>query len=226
MKISVVISAYRAEQFIEECLDSIFIQDNLHEVLVAVDGCETTRTELLRIKHKYDDRLQLFYSHENRSPYPNINAMIHRSTGTHIVPIGADDVFRPRAFRKLSHKAYDCDVVRFKAHNFGTVSDSRIGKDYYPGGAKLFRRRVFDLLGGFPRPYSSSDSDLQFRIDRFHKHIRSKLIADVLCDRRIHENNLTRTIPRSERSISYRQKTYNTIEEAYFEPEKIEYVLL
>lgn len=223
MKTSVLISAYQAEDFIEECLDSIFVQDHLHEVLIAVDGCRSTLKSIKAIEHKYDDRLKVFYSKKNLSPYPQINQLIKLSTGNYIIPFGADDVMRPDMISTLEEMKGGADVLRFRCYNFGDVEDNRIGTTYHPGGVKLYRRGVFNIFGGFPAPYLSADSDLQFRIDRFPKIIRVRIIQDVLFDRRIHENNLTRTIPTSERNLDYKLKTYHSILDVHFEVEEVEY---
>ena len=223
VKTSVVISAFKAEEFIEECLDSIFVQDYLHEVLIAIDGCDSTRRELNRIKHKYDSRLKIFYSTANLSPYPQINQLIKIATGDYILPFGADDVMRPKMLKILAQQKGDADLIRFKCLNFGTVEDSRIGKTYYPGGVKLYKKGVFNVFGGFPKPYLSADSDLQYRIDKFRQVIKIEILQSVLFDRRIHETNLTRTIPKKDRDLSYKRKHYPSILDAYFQVDEIKY---
>jgi hypothetical protein len=53
--ISVIIAAYNADKFIEECLDSVFnqtyfVDNEYYEVLVGVDGCEKTLDKLKMIQ--------------------------------------------------------------------------------------------------------------------------------------------------------------------------------
>lgn len=224
MKTSIIISAFRAEKFIEECLDSVFIQEHLYEVLLAVDGCPDTMKEIERIKHKYDKRLKVYYSRRHYSnPFPHRNALIKMATGDYVLPFDADDIMRPNMLKELNRQKKDADVFRFKCLNFGDVQDNRIGKTYHPGCVKLYRRTLFNIFGGFPKPYLSADSDLQYRIDKFRNVIRVEVSQSVLFDRRIHETNLTRTIPIRDRNLDYKKKQYPSILDVYFEVEDISY---
>ena len=56
--VSICISAWKAQEYIEECLDSIYSQSwfknhNEWEVLIGIDGCVDTLKKMNEIKHKY-----------------------------------------------------------------------------------------------------------------------------------------------------------------------------
>lgn len=224
MKTSVIIAAYKAQDFLEECLDSVFIQDHVHEVLLSIDSCEDTLSEIKRIRHKYDPRLKVYSTEKNIGPYPQFNQLIKMSEGDYLLFFGADDIMRPGMIKTLDKLKGDSDLLQFMCLNFGNVSDSRIGKVYFPGGVKLFKKDIFRVFGGFPSDYLSADSDLAYRMETFSNAIRIKKVSNVLFDRRIHETNLTRLKPPKFRDKSYKLKRYASILDVYFEPEEIEMV--
>lgn len=224
MKTTVIITAYKAQDFLEECLDSVFKQKHLHEVLLSIDACTDTLDKVNDIRSKYGDKLKVFFCPVNVGTFPQRNTLIGKSLGDYILFFDSDDVMKPEMLSLLNRFKDNADVVQFQAYNFGDVLDSRIGKSYFPGGTKLYKRGVFNIFGGFPSPFLSSDSDLEHRIKQFGNLIKIKRINAVLFDRRIHDTNLTRLHPPKFRDKSYKLKRYASILDVYFEPEEIEMV--
>lgn len=224
MKTTVIITAYKSHTFIEECLDSVFKQKHLHEVLLSIDACTDTLDKVNEIRSKYGDKLKVFFCPVNVGTFPQRNVLIRKTSGDYILFFDSDDVMRPEMLSLLNRFKDNADVVQFQAYNFGDVLDSRIGKSYFPGGTALYKRGIFNILGGFPKPYLSADSDLRLRIKQFGNLIKIKRINAVLFDRRIHDTNLTRLHPPKFRDKSYKLKRYASILDVYFEPEEIEMV--
>ena len=66
--VSIIISAYKASEFIEECLDSILGQSTSirYEVILGVDGCKDTLDKIKSILYKYRSlNIKLYYSKKN-----------------------------------------------------------------------------------------------------------------------------------------------------------------
>ena len=73
-KVSVIISAYGAEDYIEECISSVasqsYFQENNFEILVGIDGCCSTLDKMMKIKDQrkilYMRELAVFYRRRKR----------------------------------------------------------------------------------------------------------------------------------------------------------------
>jgi len=102
--ISIIISAYNAQNFIEECLDSIeaqtfFVGNNNYEILLGIDGCFASLNEVARIKAKYRN-LRVFYMPENMGVYITFNTLLTYSKKKYILFFGADDIMWPDMISK------------------------------------------------------------------------------------------------------------------------------
>lgn len=76
----VVVTAYKADIYLEGCLDSIvrggeFLGDRF-SVLVGVDGCRRTLAEAKRIIRKYHGKVRMFFSQENIGTYGMKNSLL------------------------------------------------------------------------------------------------------------------------------------------------------
>ena len=63
MGISICISAWKTQKYIEECLDSVYNQTwfkdhDEWEVIIGIDGCEETLKKINEIKQLYNDSLK------------------------------------------------------------------------------------------------------------------------------------------------------------------------
>ena len=56
--ISILIPAYKTQDYIEECLDSIVSQNYLndveYEIIVGIDACKETFDKIINIRNKYE----------------------------------------------------------------------------------------------------------------------------------------------------------------------------
>lgn len=94
-EIIVIIAAYDADEYLENCLDSILLQrSNLH-ILVGVDGCsKTTKIIKHRLAKKYGSKVQFWRSEENVGPYLVKNALLKKiqRRNSLIVTFDSDDL--------------------------------------------------------------------------------------------------------------------------------------
>lgn len=170
--ISIIIGAYNAQNFIEECLDSIqeqtyFKANPDYEILVGVDACIATLLVLRSIQHKYKN-LRVFYGPVNQGVYITFNSLLAKATGEHVLFFGADDIMFPDMVEKCFQKGAPL-VVR---HH----------------GIQFLQRSVFDRTGGFMPWRVAADSEHLSRIRRFHPNVPT---CEYLYTYRKHPGQLT-----------------------------------
>lgn len=92
--VSVVISTYNDEKYINEAIKSILCQTykNL-EVIVINDASSDNTAKVL--EHISDDRMRIFHNKENLKLAHNLNVGISKSTGKYIARMDADDIALP-----------------------------------------------------------------------------------------------------------------------------------
>ena len=103
--ISVVISAYNHEQYIEECIDSIINQtyENI-ELIILNDGSNDKTAEIINSKSdhcKIRFKRFLFIDKENEGLPKTLNRGCYKSKGTFLAFIGSDDSYESNAIETL-----------------------------------------------------------------------------------------------------------------------------
>lgn len=103
--VSVTISAYNHERYIEECIRSIIAQtyENI-ELLVIDDGSKDRTFEILQsLKPECEKRFVrvVFETHENQGMPKTSNILIEKARGTYIYGIASDDKAKPYAIERL-----------------------------------------------------------------------------------------------------------------------------
>jgi len=90
--LNVLIPAYKAHNYIEHCLDSVYAQTwkGKKRVIVCIDGCELTLKKLKQIMYKYNN-LTVLYCKENKGTYITLNTMLSIVEKGNILVFGADD---------------------------------------------------------------------------------------------------------------------------------------
>jgi len=170
--ISIIIPAYNASAFIEECLDSIMSQDKpAHRILLGIDACEKTLEKVKSISHKYHN-LEVYYADVNTGPYLVINSLIQKiPNDEYFITFGADDVMHSNLISTMS-----CN------------NDAKISKH---DGVLFIRKDRFNTVGGYRSWRCAADTDMIFRL---RKKIGRVIRIPILYDRGEHDGQLTNTI--------------------------------
>ena len=191
--ISIIISAYKASEFIEECLDSIinqtyFLKNNIkYEILLGIDGCEETLNKVKEIKHKYKN-LIVFNMNKNMGVYITLNTLIDYTSYDYIIRFDADDIMMYDMIEKIiSENDQNYDIIRFKSYSF-KESINKIKPSGYAHGVCFFNRIVFNIGGGFKDWICAADTEF---FERTKGYIKIKNLKEYLFYRRLHKNNLT-----------------------------------
>jgi glycosyltransferase involved in cell wall biosynthesis len=200
--VSVIVPCYNGGAFLEAALRSALAQTYSEvEIVVIDDGSTDSSPEIAQ-------RLPVRYiRQQNRGLAEARNAGIRESRGAYVVFLDADDRLKPEAIeiglRALELRP-DCDMA-VGDHVFISADGSFLGHStkvdplhsYYEALLKsnfiemissvLFRRRVFDELGGFDSTLSvSEDYELYLRIARARSICCHPV---VVAEYRRHESN-------------------------------------
>lgn len=202
--VSICITAYKAQEFIKECLDSVINQTwfkthNEWEIIVGIDGCEETLEYVKSIMSNYKN-LRVLMMDSNKGTYITTNTIMKEAKYENLFRFDSDDIMCPNLVETIMNKKEDYSYVRYKLKNFGSSN-----KVYTACGTVYLTKTLFEKCGGF-RPWScSADDEFYCRI-KFDE--KTKVLDDILMYRRCHPNSLTRskeTGLKSEKRRPYRE---------------------
>ena len=187
--VSVCITAYKAQEYIKECLDSVvgqtwFKDNDNFEIIVGVDGCEQTLEYLKTIMHNYKN-LKVWMMDSNKGTYITSNTIMSNAKYENLFRFDSDDIMCANLVETVMNKKENCKMVRYCLKDFGD-SKNEIAVAH---GTIYIKKSTFVKYGGF-RPWPcGADTELYCRL----KTIESvKNIKDILMLRRVHNTSLTR----------------------------------
>ena len=205
--VSVVIPCYNQAHFLGEAIDSALAQTYPHLEIVVVDDGSTDN--IAAVVAGYPGVRCL--PQENQGLSAARNTGLRHSIGERIVFLDADDRLMPRAIevglaclRDHPECAFVYGRSRFMAFDgssFRGPPQPRVEGDYYLAllqgcpifatGSVMYRREIFELVGGFdPSLSPSADYDLYYRIARqFPIHCHEQTIVEY----RKHGTSMTRS---------------------------------
>ena len=137
-KVTVIVTVYNLEDYIEECLLSLInqIYKNI-EIIVINDGSTDTSCEKIKELSENDKRITLV-NKENGGVSSARNSGLDIATGSYIMFVDGDDVLSPEAIKEcvdVFSKDKDVDAVFFECEKFTNTpilsNDNTIsGKEY------------------------------------------------------------------------------------------------
>jgi glycosyltransferase involved in cell wall biosynthesis len=187
--LSIIVTAYNSQNYIEECLNSIneqtyFKNFDDYEILLGIDACESTLKEVLKIKDKYKN-LRVFMMNKNKGTYITSNTLINISQYENILRFDSDDIMLPNMVENLMEN--EGDIISMKYFCFGR-HDGIMG-NFFTEGVILYTREVINKIKGYRPWLCAADSEFLLRASKngFKKNYLNK----TLFNRRIHNNSLT-----------------------------------
>src|SRR5215207_9859205 len=198
--VSVVIPCYNQAHFLGEAIESVLCQGYTNvEVVVVDDGSTDNASE---VASRYAGAGVRLIRQENRGRSAARNRGLDETQGKYVVFLDSDDRLLPEALEVgvkdlEAHPA--CAFVFGRTSVVGTGGSSPM-TDYYgellrgnyigTPGAAMFRRSVFDSVGGFDTTlHAAEDYELYLRVASefpIHKH------GELVLDYRQHGANTSR----------------------------------
>lgn len=118
--VTIVVPVYNVEDYLEECVESIIIQNYKNiEIILINDGSTDRSLKILKKYQKENQNIKLI-SHSNQGQSYCRNIGINLSEGKYILFLDSDDYILPNAVSSLVSKAekYNLDLVRFAGESF------------------------------------------------------------------------------------------------------------
>jgi glycosyltransferase involved in cell wall biosynthesis len=159
-KISVVVPCHNYGRYLPEALISLITQSRSPDQIVIVDDGSTDNSSSVidAFARRYPDTLVLA-RHPNRGTVSTFNDGVRATSGDFVVILSADDRMSPTYLESLSDAlatGYDFAYARmiiFGARhavmNARPFSRALLPLGNYINGAAMFRRELFDAVGGF-----------------------------------------------------------------------------
>ena len=205
-KISVIMPAYNAEQYIGEAMDSILGQTFGDFEFIILNDCSTDGTEEIILS--YDDPRIVYLKNENNlGVAATLNRGLEMARGEYIARMDADDISLPQRFEKQI--AYldahpEVAVLGTAVETFGdrnqtigfSQTNEKLKVDLLFGScfahpSVIMRTAIIRSLGGYDREYEGlEDYDLWCRVSE--KHALATL-SQVLLRYRVHPAQVTQT---------------------------------
>ena len=203
--ISVVMPVHNALPFIDESISSILAQTLSDFEFVILDDASTDGSgELLREWSLRDQRIHLHKSQQRLGLSGSSNAVVARARAPLVARMDADDIAHPdRLMRQWIALRERPDVAAIGTLCNGIDARGREVRPRdrwrlvrhsafvpFPHGSVMFRRKVFDQVGGYNEEITSGgeEQDLLLRMAAYGRVLT---LPDVLYSYRYHSSNAT-----------------------------------
>jgi glycosyltransferase involved in cell wall biosynthesis len=203
-QISVVMPVHNGLPFLDESIKSILAQTLSDFEFVILDDASTDGSvELLREWEKRDPRIRLHTSSKRLGLAGSSNAVVSKTRTPILARMDADDIAHPdRLRRQLDIMDSRPDIAVIGSLCNGIDASGRIVRPRdrwrlvrrsiyipFPHGSVMFRRDVFDAVGGYnENAKRAEDQDL---FSRMAAQGRVVTLPDVLYSYRYHSGNAT-----------------------------------
>jgi glycosyltransferase involved in cell wall biosynthesis len=207
-KISVIIAAYNAKEYLADSVTSVLIQklpaNYSLELIVGIDGCLKTWEVIPYIRHKLVKYVKMA---DNYGTYITFNTLMKFASGDLIARFDADDIMLPDyLFKQICLLESNSDIDITKSWSIETnlnsfpvlvlLPDGKFtfkikGRErFWNHGQIVMKRRVWDALGSYKPWPCSADTDFNTRAKGCNFRIYK--VKEFLYLRRIHNQSLTR----------------------------------
>jgi glycosyltransferase involved in cell wall biosynthesis len=202
--ISVVMPVYNALPFLNESIKSILEQTFSNFEFVILDDASTDGSvELLREWASRDQRIHLYESDTWLGLSGSSNAVVAKARAPIVARMDADDIAHPDRLRRqwdVLEGQPDIALVGTLCNGIDASGREVRPRDRwrlvrrsryipFPHGSAMFRREVFDQVGGYDEAAAGGeDQDLFLRMAACGRVVT---LPDVLYSYRYHSNNAT-----------------------------------
>ena len=206
--VSVIIPVYNAEQYIEECIESILCQSYYNiEIIVCDDNSKDNSWSKLQ-KFKKDIRVKLLRNKTNINRAATRNKCIEQSKGDYILLQDADDVSEKNRIERLLEE-FECgiDFVGSSCYCFdeGGRYDIITTKEMYPTkksllwgiphvhASLLIKREAIISVGAYKvSRYTNRGEDYDMIMRLYAAGYRGKNIGELLYGYRVDKEAINR----------------------------------
>ena len=197
MKISILITTYNAEKYIQRCIKSIMQSSYANFEIIIIDN-NSSDSSLSIVKQFKSKKIKIF-SKSNLTIYQALNFGIKKSKGKILCYLGADDCYLKNTFSIVakhfqinkhaqwivggSQIIYDeKKIVNKKAFTDNQINLQRLlRKNIICSPSVFFSKKFFNTTRGFDERYKySADYDLWLRFMKVKKPVVLKNILSIV----------------------------------------------
>jgi glycosyltransferase involved in cell wall biosynthesis len=194
--ISVIITAYKNTEFIEEAIDSIvFAGKNIEfEILIGIDNCELTLEKCLKIKNKYEKNVKFLYFLEHSGTYVIRNTLVTQAKYDKLLFFDSDDVMNESLLYIVNdelnyHKLVRYNYITFSGQLTNDKKNENNTKKHFHTGTFGILKHIFLNQNGFEPWVCAADGEFYWRVTQ--NNVKSKDLDIVGLYYRRHGQNLT-----------------------------------
>jgi len=192
MNLSVVMSVYNEEKFVNKAISSILDQTFPDFELIIVDDGSTDNTpQIIESFAKRDNRIRFLRNAQNKGKSESLNVAISLSKGEIIALMDGDDISLPERLEKqldflkrnpevglVGVKYWEIDeddsvvnrVIYPRKLRGRSLKRMLYKRNFFAGGSLMFRKSLFEKVGGFNVHFVvSEDFDFILRVGEISK---------------------------------------------------------
>lgn len=189
--ISIIIPVFNGEKYLDECLSSLCHTDI--EIIVVNDA---STDKSAQIAGKYTNNV---INIEHSGPVIARNVGLKYAHGDYVIFMDADDILTEKAIDIMQQQIDGFDVIIGLRSDFvspdctSTHAEPKTSSHGVIAGCAMFKKSAFETVGKFDEDLLCGDGyDWILRARK--NGIKIKETNDILCRRRIHNNNMGKTM--------------------------------
>lgn len=180
--VSVLMTAYNREKYIEEAIESVIASSCQDWELIIVDDCSSDRTvEIAKSYESKDKRIKVYVNEKNLGQFPNRNKAASLAKGKYIKYLDSDDIIYPHGLEVMvsalekfpqagmgftfnnynNEKRFPFTYSSFEAFEYHFF---KAGLMYIGPSGCIYNRQIFAKLGGFGEYGVASDYEYNLRV--------------------------------------------------------------
>ena len=180
--VSVLMTAYNREKYIEEAIKSVLASTYTNfELIIVDDGSKDNTVEIAKAYAVKDARIKVYLNEQNLGDYPNRNKAASYATGKYLKYVDADDMIYPRGLEILVEMMEEfpeagwglCSLLQNISKPFPFMLQPHGAYHYNFKGPGLFhkaplssiiKRETFEAVGGFKNIRMAGDFEMWHRL--------------------------------------------------------------
>lgn len=194
--LTIIVPAFNAEKWIDECIQSIFSQKTEYSfVIKVIDDGSTDQTGKLIDQYGISEHICVIHQ-ENRGYSGARNRGLEKLNSKYVMFVDSDDYLLPNAIQNLLAAAFKCDadIVEGNGYRFnesgklGTIKDDSFTGIMGVPWMKVYRSELFERIQ-FPEGYLYEDKVIGSLVLEIAQ--KKLTINDLVYAYRIHSESIT-----------------------------------
>ena len=207
-EVTVCVSLFNYEAYIESCLDSVAAQTLPSLDLIIVDDASTDAGRECVANWLEANKSRFLHSslmkHTTNQGLPATrNTAIRQSRSEYVFILDADNELRPRCLEALLNAAgsNEADFAYSIIEQFGDIqgligtdawSPKRLARGNYIDAMALLRRDTWETVGGYRKMKTPGWEDFDFWCRCVEAELHGVLVPEILCRYRVHSRSMLR----------------------------------